>query len=66
MRDVHSTVNNGQSLVGTNATFNCPPGMILTGPSATVCMENGEWEPDPSEAMCKGEKSDISTIINKQ
>ena len=35
-------------------TYTCPPGLVLTGPNASVCMENGEWEPDPREAHCIG------------
>ena len=38
-----------------NITFTCPPGLVLTGPSATACMGDGEWEPDPRLAECKGE-----------
>ena len=30
-------------------TYTCPTGLILTGPNASVCTENGEWEPDPGE-----------------
>ena len=42
------------ALEGTNVTLNCPSGLTLTGPSLSVCMGNGEWEPDPREAKCKG------------
>ena len=42
---------------GTTFTFRCPPGRALIGPNSTTCTETGEWEPDPSEAMCMG-KSD--------
>ena len=38
-------------------TYTCPPGFILTGPNASVCMGNGEWEPDPSQMNCRGNKS---------
>ena len=41
-------------LFGTTITFTCPPGRALTGPNATTCMENGEWEPDPSNLVCEG------------
>ena len=41
-------------LEGTTVTFGCTPQYILTGPSTTTCMGNGEWEPDPSEVECKG------------
>ena len=42
------------ALVGTVATLSCPPGMVLTGPNATTCIENRQWHPDPKIAMCKG------------
>ena len=28
---------------------------MLTGPNITRCTGNGEWEPDPREAMCLGQ-----------
>ena len=30
----------------------CPPEQILIGPVSITCMENGEWEPDPRNAVC--------------
>ena len=42
------------NLEGTDVTFGCSPGLILTGPNATTCMTNRQWEPDPREVMCKG------------
>ena len=41
---------------GANVSFVCPPGLILTGPYKSTCMGNGEWEPDPREVECKGER----------
>ena len=32
---------------GTNLTFHCPPGLVLTGSNTSTCASNGEWEPDP-------------------
>ena len=40
---------------GTAITFSCSPGLVLTGPNTTTCMDNGQWEPDPREVKCKGE-----------
>ena len=39
---------------GDNVDLSCPPGLVLTGPNTTTCMEDGEWEPDPSDSTCKG------------
>ena len=57
------------ALEGATLTFSCPPGKILTGPNTTTCMENGEWEPDPTvEAMkCVGEYGSNSyKIMSKE
>ena len=38
---------------GETVRFDCLPGSMLTGPNSATCSENGEWEPDPSQLMCK-------------
>ena len=35
------------ALEGQTITFTCPPGQILDGCRSSMCMGNGEWEPDP-------------------
>ena len=35
-----------------NITFSCLSGAILSGPNPSMCMRNGEWEPDPREVVC--------------
>ena len=47
-------------LEGQIITYTCPPGFIQTGPNASVCTGNGEWEPGPGEAHCIG---DLHIII---
>ena len=42
------------STEGSILNFTCPPGLVLTGPNTTTCMENGEWEPDSRQAKCIG------------
>ena len=42
------------ALEGTAVSFSCPPGLMLNRPNMTICMENGEWEPDPREVKCQG------------
>ena len=48
------TADSNLTLEGTNITFSCPPGMVLTGPTTATCTGTGEWEPDPTEVQCKG------------
>ena len=33
-------------------TLSCTSGQMLSGPSTSICMGNGEWEPDLREAEC--------------
>ena len=42
-----------------SVVFSCSlPGYTLIGSNMSICMENGEWDPDPREAIkCKGESS---------
>ena len=51
-----SADNSGRhpALVGSVGAISCPPGMVLTGPNVTTCMENRQWYPDP-KMVCKGE-----------
>ena len=42
------------AMEGATVIFYCPPQYIVTGPSTTTCMGNGEWEPDPREVECNG------------
>ena len=46
--------------------FSCPPGLVLNGSNTAICMENGEWEPDPSRLICTDSAGNIiaSTIVN--
>ena len=52
------TVVNGSQgyplMEGQVITYTCPPGFVQTGPNASVCAGNGEWEPDPGEMDCIG------------
>ena len=43
-------------LEGSNVTFTCPPGLVLTGPNTFRCLGSGEWEPDlrTTQVTCKG------------
>ena len=38
--------------IGTIVDLTCPPDLSLVGPNSIACIENGEWEPDPSGVMC--------------
>ena len=44
------------ALEGQNITFICPsPQQEISGPNSSICMENGEWDPDPGKVECTGE-----------
>ena len=44
------------ALEGQNITFICPsPRQEISGPNSSICMENGEWDPDPGNVECTGE-----------
>ena len=45
------------ALEGSEVRFSCSPELVLTGPNESTCAGNGEWEPDPSQARCKGMNS---------
>ena len=47
------------AIEGTNVSFSCPPGLAL---SVSMCMGNGEWEPDPGQVRCNSK--DRSTQCN--
>ena len=51
---VTESQNSHPLIEGQFITYNCPSGFILTGPNASVCTGNGEWEPDPGEVDCIG------------
>ena len=44
------------AVTGSSVLFGCSlPGYLLTGANMSICMGNGEWEPDPREAIkCEG------------
>ena len=56
---IHGYVN--PAVEGISVTFSCPPGLVLTGFNASMCMRNGEWEPDPQELKCLG---DLVTVMS--
>ena len=47
---------------GVSVTFVCFPGLVLTGPNASTCMRNGEWEPDPMNVECKSKIISLSLL----
>ena len=39
---------------GILVTFSCSENLVLVGPNSSMCMDNGQWEPDPREIKCIG------------
>ena len=52
--NLRADVDSDPALVGANASFTCPNGRLLIGPSKANCVGNGHWELDPREIECKG------------
>ena len=50
-------------IVGQFITYICPPGFTLTGPNASVCTGNREWEPDPGQVDCVGNATIITAHV---
>ena len=46
---------NDRALEGDHITFTCPSGLVLNGSNSSMCVGNGEWEPDPREVNCISE-----------
>ena len=38
---------------GTTINLTCPSAISITGQHSITCMENGEWEPDPTSILCQ-------------
>ena len=54
-RNVEVVLESPIRVEGQFITYTCPSGFVLTGPNVSVCVGNGEWEPDPREVACIGE-----------
>ena len=37
---------------GSTATYQCDMGFVPEGVMTSICMESGEWAPDPAEVEC--------------
>lgn len=49
------SIDRNPALEGANITFTCADsGLTLVGPNSSVCLSNGQWEPDPREVECRG------------
>ena len=47
---------NEPAVVGTSISFNClNPEEVLIGPNTAMCMNNGQWVPNPNslQTSCK-------------
>ena len=53
-RRVLVTEYSDPALEGDSVTFGCPHGLIMVGSNTSTCTENGQWNPDPTTATCKG------------
>ena len=44
-------------------TLSCLPGLVQIGPNLSMCMENGEWEPDLRTVQCISNESKICALL---
>ena len=51
------------ALVGDSVTLYCASGQLI-GPNRATCQDNGDWEPDLSDVMCKQVSSSGKCAIN--
>ena len=49
----NGSVSYTTTVEGSTATYQCHTGLIPVGMTTTMCMENGEWAPDPADAGCR-------------
>ena len=47
---------------GTNVTFSCHLGLVLTGPTTITCTGGGQWKPDPNGVKCTGYNCNLETF----
>ena len=50
-------------LEGQLIIYTCPPEFMQTGPNASVCTGNGEWEPDPGQVDCIGDYVAVCSFL---
>ena len=44
----------GPWLEGNTISYSCPSGLKIAGTNTSTCMDNGQWEPHPSDITCTG------------
>ena len=55
MIDISNSAHDRPFEVNTSLSFRCKsPKRVLAGPNSSMCIEDGNWEPDPRDIECKG------------
>ena len=44
----------GPWMEGNNITYSCTSDLMVTKINTSICMDNGQWEPDPTNITCTG------------
>ena len=52
---------NRPAISGDSITFECSSGLVLAGPSLSMCTDDGQWEPDPQELRCVNRSDSTAT-----
>ena len=55
---------NRPALSGDSITFQCSSGLVLAGPSSSMCTDDGQWIPHPWELKCVN-MSDSTEVSRK-
>ena len=50
---IGGSVSYTTTVEGSTTTYQCDTGLVPVGVIIAVCMENGEWDPDPVRAGCR-------------
>ena len=64
--DVVTVLNHteGPWIEGSIIVYGCASDLKVTETNTSTCMDNGQWEPDPSDIICTGNHNYKSKVNN--
>ena len=55
----------GPLIEGSIVTYGCiSPGLKVTGPNMSACVNNGHWEPNPLDITCAGNNYNLCYYVS--